>query len=73
MNMMTVCIFHIANILGKDMNPTILHLAIFNLGIKSLNKSWKPKPCLLMFVSLVALDDFHLLLSTQLTADLTLE
>ena len=33
----------------------------------------RPKPCLLMFVSLVALDGFHLLLSTQLTASLTLE
>ena len=31
------------------------------------------KPCLLMFVFLVALNGFHLLLSTQLTADLTLE
>ena len=29
-----------------------------------------PKPWLLMFASLVALDSFHLLLSTQLTADL---
>ena len=34
---------------------------------------WRPKPCLLMFVSLVALDSFHLLLSSQLTADLTPE
>ena len=33
----------------------------------------KPKPCLLMFASLVTLNGFHLLLSTQLTADLTLE
>ena len=32
-----------------------------------------PKPCLLMFVSLVTLDGFHLLLSTQLTVYLTLE
>ena len=31
------------------------------------------KPYLLMFVSLVALDSFHLLLFTQLTTDLTLE
>ena len=36
-------------------------------------KVWRPKPCLLMFASLVALNGFHLLLSTQLTADLTLE
>ena len=36
-------------------------------------KIWNPKPCLLMFVSLVTLNSFHLLLSTQLTADLTLE
>ena len=33
-------------------------------------KIQRPKPCLLMFVSLVALDGFHLLMSTQLTADL---
>ena len=32
-----------------------------------------PKPCLLMFASLVALNGFHLLLSSQLTANLTLE
>ena len=31
----------------------------------------RPKPCLLMFASLVALDSFYLLLSTQLIADLT--
>ena len=36
-------------------------------------KIWRPKPWLLMFASLVALDGFHLLLSTQLTADLTPE
>ena len=30
----------------------------------------RPKPCLLMFASLVALDGFHLLLSTRLSADL---
>ena len=36
-------------------------------------KIQRPKPCLLMFVSLVALDSFHLWLSTQLTADLTPE
>ena len=36
-------------------------------------KIQRPKPCLLMFASLVGLDGFHLLLSTQLTADLTLE
>ena len=36
-------------------------------------KIWRPKPCLLMFVSLVALDNFHLLLSIQLSADLTRE
>ena len=36
-------------------------------------KIWRPKPCLLMFASLVALDGFHHLLFTQLTADLTLE
>ena len=33
----------------------------------------RAKPCRLMFASLVALGGFHLLLSTQLTADLTLE
>ena len=33
----------------------------------------RPKPCQLMFASLVTLDGFHLLLSTQLTADLTPE
>ena len=33
----------------------------------------RPKSCLLMFASLVALDGFHLLLSTLLIADLTLE
>ena len=33
----------------------------------------RSKPCLLMFAFLVALDSFHLLLSTQLTADLTPE
>ena len=32
---------------------------------------WRPKPCLLMFASLVALSGFHLQLSTQLTTDLT--
>ena len=31
----------------------------------------RPKPCQLLFASLVALDGFHLLLFTQLTADLT--
>ena len=31
------------------------------------------KPCLLMFASLVTLDSFHQLLSTQLTANLTLK
>ena len=36
-------------------------------------KIQKPKPCLLMFASLVTLDGFHLLLSTQLMVDLTLE
>ena len=36
-------------------------------------KIWRPKPCLLIFASLVALDGFHLLLSIQLTANLTLE
>ena len=34
-------------------------------------KILRSKPCLLMFASLVTLDGFHLLLSTQLTADLT--
>ena len=38
-----------------------------------MNKIHRPKPCLLMFASLVALDGYHMLLSTQLTADLTLE
>ena len=33
-------------------------------------KIQRPKPCLLMFVSFVALGGFHLLLSTQLTANL---
>ena len=32
-----------------------------------------PKPCLLMFASLVALDGFQLLLFSQMTADLILE
>ena len=32
-----------------------------------------PKPCLLMFASLVTLNSFYLLLSTQLTANLILE
>ena len=36
-------------------------------------KTQRPKPCLLMFSSLVTLDSFHLLLSTQLTANLTPE
>ena len=36
-------------------------------------KIQRPKPCLLMFASLVTLDGFHLLLSSQLTAILTLE
>ena len=36
-------------------------------------KIWRPKPCQLMFAFLVALDGFHLLLSTQLIADLTPE
>ena len=36
-------------------------------------KIQRQKPCLLIFASLVALDGFHLLLSTQLTADLTSE
>ena len=36
-------------------------------------KIWGPKPCLQMFASLVILDGFHLLLSTQLTVDLTPE
>ena len=38
-----------------------------------LPKMQRPRPCLLLFVSLVALDAFHLLLSTQLTANLTPE
>ena len=33
----------------------------------------RPKPCLLKFASLLALAGFHLLLSTQLTANLTRE
>ena len=37
------------------------------------NKIRRPKPCLLMFVGLVAWDSFHLLLSTQLIANLTPE
>ena len=36
-------------------------------------KIQRPKSCLLMFASLVALNNFHLLLSTQLTTNLTLE
>ena len=36
-------------------------------------KIWKPKPCLLMFASLITLDGFYLLLSTQLTVNLTPE
>ena len=39
----------------------------------ALPKIRRPKPCLLMFASLVTLDGFHLLLSTQLTADVTLK
>ena len=34
-------------------------------------KICRTKPCLLMFASLVTLDSFHLLLSSQLTTDLT--
>ena len=34
-------------------------------------KIWRPKPCHLIFAFLVALEGFSLLLSTQLTADLT--
>ena len=34
-------------------------------------KIQRPKPCLLMFASLVTMDSFHLLLSTQLTASLS--
>ena len=34
---------------------------------------WRLEPCLLMFASLVTLDGFHLLMSTQLTANLTPE
>ena len=41
-----------------------------DLGHSKIRRS---KPRLLMFASLVALDGFHLLLSTQLTVDLTLE
>ena len=37
------------------------------------SKIQRRKPCLLMFASLVALDGFHLPLSTHLIADLTLE
>ena len=33
----------------------------------------RSKPCLLVFVSLIALDGFHLLLSTELVANLTLK
>ena len=47
---------------GKQWTKYLAHLKI-----------WKPKPCLLMFASLVALDGFYLLLSTQLTAYLTLK
>ena len=36
-------------------------------------KIWRSKPCLLMFVSFVPLDGFHLLLSTQLSVNLTPE
>ena len=36
-------------------------------------KIWRPKSCLLIFASLVTLDNFYLLLSTQQTADLTPE
>ena len=36
-------------------------------------KIQRPKPCLLMLASLVALDGFHLLLSTQQTSNLTQE
>ena len=37
------------------------------------SKIWRSKPCLLMFMSLVALDGFHLLLFSQLTVDLNPE
>ena len=36
-------------------------------------KIWRPKPCLLMFAFLVALDGFHMLLFSQLTVNLTPE
>ena len=36
-------------------------------------KIWTPKFCLLMFACLIALDRFYLLLSSQLTADSTLD
>ena len=56
----------------------LLLMVLFSQGIwwtKYLAhpKIWRPKPCLLMFASLVTLDDFHPLLSTQLTANLTLK
>ena len=52
-----------------------LFLSQGNWGTKYLAypKIQRPKPCLLMFASLVALDSFHQLLSTQLMANLTLE
>ena len=46
-----------------------------NQGIKYLAhpKIQRTKPCLRIIASLVTLDGFHLLLSTQLIANLTLE
>ena len=41
--------------------------------IPSAFQNTRPKPCLLMFPSLITLDGFYLLVSTQLTADLTPE
>ena len=41
--------------------------------IPCASQNARPKSCLPMFASLVTLDGFHLLLSTQMTADLTPE
>ena len=41
--------------------------------IPCASQNTDPKPCLLIFASLVALDSFHLLLINQLTGDLTPE
>ena len=48
-------------------------LKVIDEKIPCTSQNMEAKTCLLMFASLVTLDDFHQLLSTQLTANLTLE